>query len=77
MASVQERIHRIIRQQLGVLNFSTESKLVADLGADSLDLIELLMEIEDEFGIELADEEFTELLSVGNVVEFVEKKIHG
>ena len=50
-----------------------ETNLIDDLGADSLDVVELIMNIEDEFGISISDEEAVNLSSVQKIVEFLEK----
>ena len=50
-----------------------ETNLVDDLGADSLDVVELIMNIEDEFGISISDEDAANLYTVSRIVEFVEK----
>ena len=48
-----------------------ESRLVEDLGADSLDVVELIMAFEDEFGISLPDEDVSNLKTIGNIVEYI------
>ena len=48
-----------------------ESKLIEDLGADSLDIVELIMAFEDEFGVSLPDEEIAKLKTVGDIVKFI------
>ncbi|MDB4815282.1 acyl carrier protein, partial [Akkermansiaceae bacterium] len=50
-----------------------ESKMIEDLGADSLDAVELVMAVEEEFGIEVPDEEAEKLISVGDIISHVEK----
>lgn len=73
--SVTEKITDIIVEQLGVSadQVNPEAKLVEDLGADSLDAVELVMAVEEEFGIEVPDEEAEKLISVGDIVAHVEK----
>ena len=50
-----------------------DTNLIDDLGADSLDVVELIMELEDEFGIAISDEAAAELYTVGRIVEYLEK----
>ena len=52
-----------------------EASFVDDLGADSLDTVEMIMEIEDEFGIEIPDEDAEKLVTVGSAIEYVKKKV--
>jgi acyl carrier protein len=61
-------------EQLGVSadQVTTDAKFIEDLGADSLDTVELVMAFEEEFGIEVPDDEAEKLLSVGNVVTYIE-----
>jgi acyl carrier protein len=75
MATTEERVRGIIVELLGV----DESKIVSaarfreDLEADSLDLVELIMAFEEEFGGEISDEEAQKITTVGQVVEYIEK----
>jgi acyl carrier protein len=68
-----EKVQQIITEQLGIdeEEITLESQIVEDLGADSLDVIELLMMFEEEFDIEITDEESEKLLTVGDVVEYI------
>ena len=72
--SIEERVKEIIVEQLGVeANQVTErAKFVEDLGADSLDIVELVMALEEEFGKEIPDEQAEKLLTVGDVVKYIE-----
>lgn len=72
--SIEDRVKDIIVEQLGVSadQVSTDAKFIEDLGADSLDTVELVMAFEEEFGIEVPDDEAEKLLSVGNVVSYIE-----
>jgi len=72
--SIEDRVKDIIVEQLGVSadQVTTDAKFIEDLGADSLDTVELVMAFEEEFGIEVPDDEAEKLLSVGNVVTYIE-----
>lgn len=71
--TVPERVKEVISQQLGVdvAGINVEHHLVDDLKADSLDTVELVMAIENEFGIEIPDEEAEKLLTVQEIIEKV------
>ena len=73
--NIQEKVTEIIVEQLGVTadQVTPESKMIEDLGADSLDAVELVMAFEEEFGIEVPDEEAEKLISVGDIISHVEK----
>ena len=75
MSSVAERVREIIIEQLGVNaeQVVPEAKFVEDLGADSLDTVELVMALEEEFGAEIPDEEAEKLTTVGEAVAYIEK----
>jgi acyl carrier protein len=68
-----EKVQEKVAEQLGVEaeEVSMESSFIDDLGADSLDIVELLMALEEEFEIEIPDEEAEKLSSVGDVVEYI------
>ena len=72
--SPADRISKIIVEQLGVNEdqVKPEAKFIEDLGADSLDTVELVMALEEEFGTEIPDEDAEKLQSVGDVIKFVE-----
>ena len=74
MASIEEKVREIIVNELGASpdKVVPEAKFVEDLGADSLDTVELVMAFEEEFGIEVPEEETDKLLSVGAVVSYIE-----
>ena len=69
------RVRDIIVEQLGVKpdQVTPEAKFIEDLGADSLDTVELIMALEEEFGIEVPDEQAEKLLTVGDVVKYIEE----
>ena len=74
--SIEQRVKKIIVEQLGVKEdqVTPEAKFIEDLGADSLDAVELVMALEEEFGQEIPDEEAEKLQSVGDVIKFVEER---
>lgn len=59
--------------ELDPATVTPDTNLIDDLGADSLDVVELIMELEDEFGITISDEAAAELYTVGRIVEYLEK----
>lgn len=71
---IETRVKEIIVEQLGVNpdEVTNEAKIVDDLGADSLDIVELVMALEEEFGSEIPDEEAEKLQTVGDVVKYIE-----
>jgi acyl carrier protein len=74
--SVEEKVKEIIVDQLGVSadEVKPESSFVEDLGADSLDLTELIMAMEEEFGLEIDDDEAQKMLSVKDVISYIQSK---
>ncbi len=77
MPSIAERVRSQIAEQLGVKleEVVPEASLIDDLGADSLDAVELVMAIEEEFGLEIPDEEAEQLQRVGEVIQYVERRV--
>ena len=71
--NVQERVKNIIVEQLGVEpdQVKPEAQFVNDLGADSLDTVELIMALEDEFKIEIPDEKAEKIKTVGETIEYI------
>jgi acyl carrier protein len=74
--SVQDRVKEIIVEQLGVNpdQVTPEAKFIEDLGADSLDTVELVMAFEEEFGAEIPDEDAEKMQTVGDVVKYIEDR---
>lgn len=75
MASVEERVVDIVAEQLGVDKdkIKKESNFVNDLGADSLDTVELVMELEEEFDINIPDDAAEKIQTVGEAIDHIEK----
>ena len=75
MSDIEVKVKEIIVEQLGVNadQVTPEAKMIEDLGADSLDAVELVMAIEEEFGIEVPDDEAEKLVKVGDIIAHVEK----
>jgi acyl carrier protein len=76
MSAVEEKVKSIVVNQLGVNEeeVTNEASFVEDLGADSLDIVELVMALEEEFGIEIPDEEAEKIRTVGEAIVFIEAK---
>lgn len=74
MAAVSDRVKGIVVDQLGVAveEVTAEASFVEDLGADSLDVVELVMALEEEFGIEIPDEQAEKIITVGEAVRYIE-----
>ena len=74
MSSVENRVKQIVVEQLGVSEdeVSGDSSFVDDLGADSLDTVELVMALEEEFGLEISDEDAEKLVSVQHAIEYID-----
>lgn len=74
MAGVQDRVIDIVAEQLGVdkEKVTPETSFVNDLGADSLDTVELVMELEEEFDINIPDDAAEKIQTVGQAIEFIE-----
>ena len=73
MADVAERVKKIVVEHLGVEEdkVSEKASFIDDLGADSLDTVELVMAFEEEFGVEIPDDAAEKILTVGDAVEFI------
>jgi len=73
---LEERVIEIIMEQLGVTKEECvpEASFIDDLGADSLDLVELIMEMEENFGIRISDEELEKIRTIKDVIEYLKSK---
>lgn len=76
MASVEERVIDIVAEQLGVEKdkITRDTHFVNDLGADSLDTVELVMELEEEFDISIPEDQAEKIQRVGEAIEYIEKE---
>ena len=74
--SIEEKVKELVVEQLGVSadEVKPESSFVESLGADSLDLTELIMAMEEEFGVEISDEDAQQIQKVQDAISFIEKK---
>ena len=75
MSSIEERVKKIVVEQLGVKpeEASPEASFVDDLGADSLDTVELVMALEEEFDIEIPDEEAEKIRTIQQAIDYIKK----
>ncbi len=73
-----EKITAILAEQLDADKdtMTMDTKIADDLGADSLDLVDLLMSVEDEFGIEIPDEDVENISTIGDIVEYINSKLN-
>lgn len=71
---VIEKVKELVAEQLGVSKdaVAAETNIIEDLGADSLDVIEMLMTLEEEFGISIPDDKINQIKTVGQIVELIE-----
>jgi acyl carrier protein len=74
--SIEEKVKDIIVEQLGVNpeQVTPQASFIEDLGADSLDIVELVMAFEEEFGVEVPDEDAEKLQTVGDVIKYIEER---
>jgi acyl carrier protein len=77
MSDIEQRVKKIVAEQLGVAeaDIKNESSFVDDLGADSLDTVELVMALEDEFEMEIPDEEAEKIATVQNAIDYAKAHI--
>ena len=77
MASIDERVRDLVVEQLGVSQdqVSPQASFIDDLGADSLDTVELVMAFEEEFGIDIPDEDAEKMATVANAIKYLEESI--
>ncbi|MHA6258678.1 acyl carrier protein [Sporosarcina sp. CAU 1771] len=78
MSTVLERVTKVIVDRLGVdeSEIKMEASFRDDLGADSLDVVELVMELEDEFDMEISDDDAEKIGTVGDAVSYIETKVN-
>lgn len=74
---VEKKVKETVMQQLNITEdqYNIEASFIEDLGADSLDIVELLMALEDEFGIEIPDEDLIKIITIKDVVEYIKAKL--
>jgi len=74
--TLEEKVIKLVMEQLDVTREECvpEASFIDDLGADSLDLVELIMEMEEAFGIEIADEELEKIRTIQDVIDFIKSK---
>jgi acyl carrier protein len=77
VSTTYERLKKLVVEQLGVEEdeVKPEASFVDDLNADSLDLVELIMSLEEEFGMEISDEDAEKIKSVGDAQEYIEEHV--
>lgn len=79
MSSVEDRVKKIVGEQLGVSEeqITAEASFIDDLGADSLDTVELVMALEEEFDTEIPDDEAENITTVKQAIEYIEARLPG
>ena len=73
MENLEQRVKKVVAEQLNIdeADIKNESAFIDDLGADSLDTVELVMALEDEFGVEISDDQQEKLRTVQNAIDFI------
>ena len=73
MSTIEERVKKVVEDQLSVNQdqITPEASFIYDLGADSLDTVELVMALEEEFGVEIPDEEAEKITKVGEAIDYI------
>ena len=76
-ATIEERVINIVCEQMGASRdkIQTATSFINDLGADSLDTVELVMEFEDEFDINIPDEDAEKIQTVGDAIDYIKKRV--
>ena len=76
MSDIEEQVKKIVVEHLGIdeSKVTPAARFIDDLGADSLDTVELVMAFEEEFGSEISDSEAEKILTVGDAIKFIESK---
>lgn len=79
MSTIEKRVKKIVVEQLGVneADLKNNSSFVDDLGADSLDTVELVMALEEEFEIEIADEQAEKIATIGDAITHIQSYLDG
>lgn len=74
---ILDKVKAVVVEKLGVEadQVTPEARFIEDLGADSLDIVELVMGLEDEFGLEISDEEAENIRTVGDAIKFIQEKV--
>jgi len=74
MSTIEERVKKVVAEQLGVKEdeIANKSSFINDLGADSLDIVELVMALEEEFGTEIPDEEAEKITTIQEAIDYIE-----
>ena len=77
MSDIEQRVKKIVAEQLGtdLANLKNESSFIDDLGADSLDTVELVMALEEEFNTEIPDEEAEKITTVQQAIDYINKNL--